>query len=212
MIPEVSRHMQQRISRTGGLAPNGQPLFRVMRGCDRFTWIGGRWPVYDDSGNKIAEHIGTKEVLKYPEAAERYIFEVWCPPENYGSEADWKANFTHWIDGQSVEVLGPYPSNGEYEMVKVLEREYRDSKQRVLRKEFVPLTETLCDVLVETALANKGLPDSIRKESRRREFEADRKRRDDKLVAMIANAERPKFAQKDSYVIVPDMKEIETYG
>src|SRR5258708_24853633 len=121
-----------------------------MRGCDRFTFIGGKWLHHDVHNNETGSHIGVERVLKYPGTEDRYIFEMWMSPEY--SPREWEALFTQWIDGERVDTLGPYPENGEYELVRVLEKVHIDKQTgAVLRKEFVPLTESLCDALVLTA-------------------------------------------------------------
>lgn len=172
----------------GGLAANGQPLFRAMRGCDRFTWIGGRWKKFDTNGNQIGEHIGCELVLKYPEAKDRYIFELLCPPENYGTESEWDEAFTECIDGQFVKTLGPFPRAGEYELVKVIETP--------TKRAFVPLTEAICDALVATAKLNRELPERIKREAAQQQRDREDKARKDKMSTMIENMERPGWAQQ----------------
>ncbi len=152
-----------------------------MRGSDRFTWIGGRWKKFDSNGNPIGEHIGVERVLKYPEAEDRYIFELLCPAENYGTPTDWELNFTQWIDGQRVETLGPFPRAGEYELVKVIETP--------TKRAFVPLTESICDALVQVAKLNKELPERIKREAARQHREQQERATQNKIADMIENLE-----------------------
>src|SRR4030095_5374738 len=100
MIPEVPDKLQYRIERLGGRSPDGQPLFRMMRGCDRMTWMGGRWMIYDTNNNLTGSWIGEKLVPKYADSVERYVFEMWCPPENYGTPEEWEQQFSLYFDGQ----------------------------------------------------------------------------------------------------------------
>lgn len=202
MIKPVPVRLQKRITEIGGSAPNGLPLFRVVRGCDRLTWIGGRWNHYDNSGNVTGSHVGMERVLKYPEAKERYVFELLCPPENYGDEKIWKETFTQCIDGQFLETLGPFPREGEYELVKVLETP--------VKKEFVPLTESICNVLVEVAKLNMELPAKIKLEAARRRREAEEQARVAKQADMINEMERA-FDGK-SHVVVPNVEEMRKYA
>jgi hypothetical protein len=200
MIKPVSVRLQKRVTEMGGLSPSGQPLFRVMRGCDRFTWIGGRWKKSDSSGNPTGERIGVERVLKYPDAEQRYIFELLCPPENYGTEAEWELNFTQWIDGQRVETLGPFPRAGEYELVRVIETP--------VKRAFVPLTEAICDACVEVAKLNKELPERIKREAAQANREREEKAQRDKRADMIDNItidQRP-------HVYCADDKEIRRYA
>ena len=175
----------------------------MVRGHDRFTIIGGKWKKFDEHGNETGEWIGTQKVPKYPEALERYIFEMLCPAENYGTPELWEAQFTLWIDGQSVETLGPFPREGEYELVKVLETP--------TMKEYVPLTEAICDALVVTAKLNRELPERIRRESAANRREYEEKTRQAKIAAMI-NDIAVSQTMRQPHVIVPDMSEISKYS
>lgn len=173
-----------------------------MRGCDRMTHIGGEWKHFDSSGNETGSHIGIERVPKYPDAKERYIFEMWCPPENYGSERQWKESFTQLINGQFIETLGPFPREGEYELVKVIETP--------TKRAFVPLTEAICDALVATAKLNKELPLRIRQEAARDRREREEKEKDARLIDKLNNM-APAFEGK-TFVTVPSAKEISQYG
>lgn len=209
MLKPVPIRLEKRITEIGGLAPNGLPLFRVMRGCDRFTLIGGKWTHHDASGNETGSHIGVERVLKHPEAKDRYIFEMWMAPEL--TETEWNLQFTEWIDGQKVEMLGPYPANGEYELVRVIERVHLDRKGNVLKKEFVPLTESLCDALVQTARLNRELPAKHRVLAAQERREREEKAKEQRQIAMINDMQRPDWANQP-HIIVPDTKEIAQYG
>src|SRR5882757_5303741 len=210
----VPEHLKKRVTEMGGRAENGLPLFRIVWGGDRFTYIGGRWKKFDEHNNVTGEWIGTKKCLKHPEAAERYILEVLCPPENYGSEAVSETMFTEWIDGQRVETMGPFPRQGEYEIVKVIEREYKDKKGVTYKKEFVPLTETICDAIVQTAIRNRDLPERIKKEAKRADFVAQEKQQDQNLCDKIKSIEerRPEWARNDSYVVMPSDLEVSKFS
>jgi len=213
MIPPVPHRLIKRVTERGGLAPNGLPNFRIIRGCDRFTWIGGKWNHHDESGNVTGSHIGLERVHKHPESKDRYLLEVLCPPENYGSELVWETMFTEYIDGIRVETMGPFPREGEYELVKVIEREYRDSKGVTWKKEFVPLTPTICDAIVDTAIRNRDLPERIKKEAKRAMFAEQEKAEDQKLCDKIRKIEeaRPEWA-KNEHVIMPSDFEISKFS
>lgn len=208
----VPEHLQKRVTERGGRAEDGRPLFRIVWGGDRFTHIGGRWKKFDESGNCTGEWIGTKKVLKHPEAKDRYILEVLCPAENYGSEAVWETMFTEWIDGIRVETMGPFPRNGEYEVVKVIEREYKDSKGVTWKKEFVPLTATICDAIVDTAVRNRDLPERIKKEAKRAQFAEQEKQQDINLTEKIRNIENKVDWLKNPHVAVPTEFEVSKYS
>lgn len=205
MLKPVPIRLQKRITEIGGLNPHGQPLFRVVCGAERLTLIGGAWRDYDKSGNFLREVVEVREVQKYPEALERYVFEAWMPSENYGTEREWRENYTKIINGQFVDELGPYPRHGEYELVKVLEAPKS--------KAFVPLTEAICDALVATAVANRNLSLNVKYEFIRRRNEAEDKAKDQRLIDKIEDMGRPNYASDGKpHIIVPDMKEISKYA
>ena len=195
MIRPVPVKLQKRITEMGGKADNGLPLFRIVRGHDRLTHIGGKWNDFDHSGNLIRSVVEVRQVLKYPEAADRYIFEALCPPENYGTEQDWQ-QFTEWIDGKRIETLGPFPRQGEYELVKVLETP--------TTKQFVPLTETICDALVNTARLNKELPARIKYEAAQERRKKEEAQKEQNLIDRIDEMAPAEFSTKP-HIISPGL-------
>lgn len=203
MIQPVPHRLSKRVTEIGGKAPNGLPLFRVMRSCDRMTWIGGKWKRYDEHGNYLSDWVGMQEVPKYPQAKDRYIFEILCPPENYGSPAEWELAFTEYIDGTKIETLGPFPREGEYELIKVIETP--------AKKAFVPLTEAICDAVIATAKLNMDLPERIRREAIKDKREREEKARIAKQIDMI-NDICVSPTMRNPHVIVPNMEETALYG
>lgn len=161
------------------------------------TWIGGAWKDYDANGNFLRETVEVREVPKYPEALERYVFECWMPPENYGSEREWELLFTQWIDGQRIETLGPYPRHGEYELLKVIETPKT--------KQFVPLTDTICEALVTTAKLNRDLPQKVKLEWIRRRNEREEAAKEQRLIDRIDEM-APAFEGKPSVVVPTDLE------
>lgn len=138
MIDPVPHHLTKLITKRGGRAENGRPLFRIMRGCDRLTIVAD------------------EPCIKYPGTRDRYIFEMLLFCEL--TPAEWEEKFTVSVDGKIVRLNGPYPENGEYELFKVIQKYYMNERTGALiRTEFAPLTATLCDALIETAVANRNL-------------------------------------------------------
>lgn len=207
MLRPVPIRLTKRITEIGGKAENGLPLFRVMRGCDRFTMIGGEWKHYDANGDDIGSHVGVERVFKYPGTQDRYIFEMWMAPEY--TRREWETLFTQWINGVRVETLGPYPENGEYELVRVLEKVRVDKTSgKIFAKEFVPLSESLCDALVLTAKMNRELPGKHKQLAAQERREREEKAKDARLAERIEDMQRPAFArqqgsEKQRYIIVP---------
>jgi hypothetical protein len=195
MIDPVPRHLTRRITRMGGRADNGLPLFRVMRGCDRTSIIAG------------------EERIKYIGTHDRYVFEMLMFCELTPSE--WHEKFTYYVDGKKVEMNGPYPENGEYELFKVVEKVHmrfnaRTHKMEVVKTEFAPLTSTLCDALIATAIANRQLPAEHRvkaAQERRAKEESDK---DQRLTDRI-NDMGLAFEGKP-FVTVPSSTEISKYS
>ncbi len=89
----VPRDVVRRVTRAGGLNRFGQPNFRVV-------WGGAR-----------IDPLGFQRYAYAPHLLERWIVELWRPPEAYGSRREWNRN---------EETLGPFPSRGEYELLASL--------------------------------------------------------------------------------------------
>lgn len=191
MISPVPRHLEKRITKLGGRAENGWPLFRIVRGCDRMQIMGG------------------EKVIKYPSTEDRYVFEMLMFCEM--SPDEWAEKFTIYVDGKRTEILGPYPENGEYELVKVIEKVRVDQRtKKVISKEFAPLTATLCDALVETAILNRNLTAKHRQEAaqeRRAKEEAEKEQRMIDRIDDMGLA----FGGK-TFVTVPSSAEIAKYS
>lgn len=127
----------------GGRTADGKPVFRVMWGPDVMEVRGQVWKDRDVHGNVIREVAEYRSVPKYE--FERWVFEMWTPCEM--PEEEWTYSYTEFINGIPFLKL-PYPHEGEYECVKVLEA----------GGAFVPLTDTICDCLVMTAVQNRNIP------------------------------------------------------
>lgn len=91
----VPRDVAQRVARVGGLNRFNDPNFRVVWGGSRLDALGFQRYAYS------------------PALLQRWIVEVWRPPEAYGSRREWDAR---------AETLGPFPSRGDYELLAALDR------------------------------------------------------------------------------------------
>jgi hypothetical protein len=192
----VPEHLAERITRRGGLAENGRPLFRVIHGSDRLTTVGGEWTKFDNQGNETGHETGYRQCVKYPHTDNCYIFEAWCPAENYGTREDWEQNFTKHINGMRIETLGGYPENGEYELVMPL---------KTPKGYPVELTDTICDVLVDTAVKNKHLATNIRMEAFRDKLKKKEQAEVGKRAAMIDSMSKPEWAYGPHVVMPSDL-------
>lgn len=191
MIPPVPRHLTKRITKMGGRADNGWPLFRVMRGCE------------------VLAFVGEEQRIKYLGTHDRYVFEMLLPCDM--SESEWEEKFTFYVDGKKIHMNGPYPRNGTYELFKVIERVYMDERtKKVIRTEFVPLTSTICDALIADAIANKHCPAKYKvaaAQERRAKEEAEKEQR------MIDKIDDMGLAfQGKTFVSVPSEFEIAKYS
>jgi hypothetical protein len=205
LLKPVPARLEKRITEIGGLSPNGKPLFRVVRGIDRLTWIGGPWKDYDSNGNLVREVTEMRNVPKYPDAIDKYVFEAWMPPENYGSETEWELLFTKWVNGQRIETLGPFPREGEYELVKVLETPRT--------KKPVPLTDTICEALVTTAKANRELSFNVKLEAIRRRREREEQAKEQRLIDRLDDMAFPEWSRDGKpHIVVPSVSEVFKYS
>ena len=115
MAYKMSTRLLTRLIAAGGVNRFGEPMFRVVWGPERLTWIGGEWVDTDDSTNVTRRIIEERQVPKYY-PVERYYLEKWMPPEHYGSPEAWAESQIETVDGIRIPNLGPYPSRGEYEL------------------------------------------------------------------------------------------------
>ena len=102
-LPESVR---QALADFGGLNPYGGPNYRVVWGWRRGDWFGGAWR------------------LKYIDRErhkERWHLEKWVPAESFGTPEQWYSSAVMDVAGKTVNVLGPYPAEGDYVRVVVFE-------------------------------------------------------------------------------------------
>lgn len=111
-IMEVPKEFQARLTKIGGRNLYGEPNYRLVWGPARLGWIGGKFERVAGFGEA---HVGLHLAPKYP--YDQWVLERWFPAEYYGSKQAWRDSFTKRIDGVEVDVLGPYPSRGDYEEI-----------------------------------------------------------------------------------------------
>lgn len=169
---EVPQHLVDRITERGGLA-NGKPLFRVVWGPDLMEVRGQIWKDRDEHGNIIREVAEYRSAPRYDR--ERWVFEMWTPPAM--SEEEWCFQYTEFFDGIPLLKL-PYPGHGDYECVKVIETP---------SGAFVPLTSTICDCLVYTAIQNRELPHRRRMEYIKQRRARKEEEKDQKVMDILAD-------------------------
>lgn len=195
-VPEWA---EKTIRDVGGVNELGKPNFRIVWGAERMTVMGGKWAEFDNSGNKTGDVVECRKVTKYPDFEDRWILEQYTYPEMTRDE--WTANFTKNIDGQFIETMGPYPENGEYELLKVLE----------VKGQFVPLTSTVLDAIIHVAKINKHIPAKDRMEFSRLRREREAKAKASHKEAILQGVRRPSWAL-NPHVVLSQMKEGVSHG
>lgn len=201
--PHLPAWLAKQMRDQGGLAPGGLPNFRIVWGGDRLCVLGGKWRDHDrNTGLLVREVVEYRQLPKYPLSTNRWILEMWLPPEHFGSPEDWAATTYEFIEGQLMECLGPYPAGGEYELVKVLETP---------RGHFVPLTPTICEVLVATAKRNQQIPARVRVEARRARTQLEEKAKDQRMTDRIKELGQADMAMVP-HIVVPSTFDKERYS
>ena len=113
-------HLQQILTKHGGLNQFGEPNIRLVWSESRLTWTCGEWSDWD--GDRLVRRVVEARLHpKYWYLAPAWVFEKWLPPTFYGTRDDWKAAYEEQASGQTIEALGPYPSRGDYEYVEHIE-------------------------------------------------------------------------------------------
>ncbi len=182
----------------GGLAPGGLPNFRIVWGGDPLVVIGGKWRDYDPNTKQLVrEVVEYRQVPKYPLYLERWVFEMWKEPEC--TREQWAERTYQFIDGQLMECAGPYPAEGFYVDIKVLQTS---------KGGFVPLTSTICDAVVVSAQKSKEFSVQQRVAARRARFEEEEKAKDNRLMARIKELGQAEMALVP-HIVVPSSFEKE---
>lgn len=201
--PHLPAWLVKRMTDHGGLAPGGLPNFRIVWGAERLCVLGGKWHDYDkNTGMLIREVVEYRNIPKYPLSLDRWILEMWLPPEHFGSPESWAQTTYEFVDGQMMECLGPYPAAGEYELVKVIETP---------KGHFVPLTATICDVLIATAKRNQQIPARARVEANRAKFKYEEEQKDERMRLKIKELGQADMAMVP-HIVVPSTFEKEKYS
>lgn len=161
-IKDPPREIQKRLADSGGLNIHGDPNFRLVWGWRRMELIWSpRAGQYDRRPKYFAKR-------------SRWILEAWRAP--FMTREEWAKASRDWIGGQSVELLGEYPSRGDYEIVMPIEGPHDALCQEPKRasdgdgscvcggQRFQPLTQTICDALVDMVKASREVTAFERRE------------------------------------------------
>ena len=135
--------LQAQLAEVGGCNLYGEPLYRVVWGWNRLTLVGGKWTDYDDDGNVTRSVVEYRMEPKYlwGDGVNRWHIEKWLPPQSIAaSPRHWDRLTKDYCDGQTIFILGPYPSRGEYEHLQTLQE--KDGS-------FMQLTPRVCESLIQ---------------------------------------------------------------
>lgn len=134
-IIRAPKDLQKHLLRRGGTNVFGESIYRLVWAAAHLHKRGGRWHEWDpnipvNERNGVHWKFDTRGVLtpfmhkplriieevretrKY--AFEGWVIERWMPASYYGSQEAWENRVLH---GTTIPLLGPYPAEGEYELV-----------------------------------------------------------------------------------------------
>ncbi len=124
---------------------SGKAKIRLVWGGDRLRFIAGVFTDNSPGGVLIRRVYDERWVPKYPRT-DRWYLEVWEPAEFFGSPDTWHTQLTVYEAGHSFVELGPYPAEGDYRPLAILEHQETG--------EYVEPTEAL----VERIFSRLGTP------------------------------------------------------
>jgi hypothetical protein len=100
---DTPEYITEALIQVGGLNRFGKPNYRVIWGGNRQGWVNGKLELLYK--------------LIPPRALNRWIVEKWLPAEEW-----WGPRETWWQTKEDgVDLLGPYPEEGEYEHLLTIE-------------------------------------------------------------------------------------------
>jgi hypothetical protein len=193
--------LQDRIARAGGRNLYDEPNFRIVWGWSRLDWIWSR-----KAG-------GYERRPKYPNKKNRWLLEQWKPALAYGTKESWIRQTRAWIYGLPIEVNGPYPSRGDYELVHVIETDHCEGCQSLVGAPggdgqcqcggmaFVALTLIVCDNLIDLVARSREMHAATRRN--RKLDSADREERDYDVFADDVIRDAQPILDGQPYVTVP---------
>lgn len=132
-----------------------QPIFRVVWGSDRLELL------YSMRTRSYQEKV------KYFRQPNRWVVEMW--QQCLMSRDEWDKSATEWLDGRAVNMLGPYPHQGDYEILFPIETQHgADCDVPILVKggdgecicgggKYLGLTEFICGQVVNIVKATRAV-------------------------------------------------------
>jgi hypothetical protein len=172
-FPQVPRSLKRQIDRFGK-NPYGEPMYRLIWGESRLDWAGGKWENdTTEAGLFKPTWVGEKQITRYHgNQLKMWILEIWTPPPC--SPEKWKELFTEYIDGRSVDTLGPFPERGDYEAIVAVPYDFIELRDRWFQ---------LMDVIKAAQKVNAAQRKAAKQEEQTRERAAW----DEKVDAVLAD-------------------------
>jgi len=205
-------HVARALEIAGGTNPFGEPIFRCVWGYDRIVPVHGQWEEWEtvlctltDKVTGIQESrpatrlkssiIETRMVPKYL-PGNCWHLEMWRPAEEYGSPEEWGKIGQEIVQGMTINVAGPYPERGEYELCYPLTS---DATSHGLP---IPLVESVVEEIANMIRVSR---DQFNFQQRKAAIEQREARREDGLVRRMEDILRdglPSF-HGETFVTVP---------
>lgn len=115
--------VQAYLARQGGSNLYGAPRFRIVWSGNRTTLSNRKWTEAATASRALKTTYGWRRTLKYKEPSrhERFIIEMYRPPEFYGTPELWAARYEKYVDGELICPAGPFPRQGDYDYVDTVE-------------------------------------------------------------------------------------------
>lgn len=151
MSRDVPSDIQARLTRAGGRNLYDEPNFRII-------W-GGTPTEYIYNLREGCYELRPRYMQK---ARDRWVVEKFHGPEHYGTPRMWRLQFTQNVNGREIDLLGPFPSRGSYEQLCTMQTP---------EGEYMELTSTVCDKLIDLVRASRDLSPWARREAVREQIE-----------------------------------------
>ena len=194
-----------RLLLAGGMNLFGKPNFQIVWGYDRIIKMHGTWEEVEPAqatglvtpeGRPImtaprikSSVIETREVPKYL-PGNCWFLEKWCPPEMYGTPETWRRAGEEVSRGYTIDTAGPFPSQGEYELVMPLTIDGTPKGQRL------PLYSQVVEMLVQLIQKSRDFSFTQRQAAIQQRMEREDKQFTDRAESILRDG-LPAFSGKE---------------
>lgn len=107
--PALPPFWEARMAQIFGRRINGEPKGRVVWGCDARG--------FPHPDNQELKYASPNDPLV---GWNCWVLEQWVGPQFFGDPDEWERLRWAWVDGRRVEVMAPFPHEGEYILVMPL--------------------------------------------------------------------------------------------